>query len=186
MITKSPFYFIRHGQTDWNAEHRAMGITDIPLNSLGEAQSKNALPYIKDLKIETICHSPLKRAKKTAEILNEELRCNMVTVEELKEFNLGICAGKIIGSWFDEWMNGGRIPEGETFDAFVQRAILGVNKSLAQKGPVLIVAHGGIYWAIQRALQRLDLPDLPNCVLASFDPPKSMGEKWSCTYSPLT
>lgn len=28
----NPFYFLRHGETDWNLEHRAMGSQDIPLN----------------------------------------------------------------------------------------------------------------------------------------------------------
>lgn len=179
MISLTPFYFIRHGQTDWNAEHRAMGITDIPLNSRGEIQSRNALKQVKDLNIKTICYSPLKRAKQTAKILNEVLQCDMIPIEELKEFNLGTCAGQIIGDWFDEWMNGALIPEGESFKEFVQRALVGVNKSLNHKEPVLIVAHGGTYWAIQRAIQLLDLPDLPNCLLASFSPPKSLGGKWS-------
>ena len=26
-----PFYFLRHGQTDWNLEHRAMGSQDVGL-----------------------------------------------------------------------------------------------------------------------------------------------------------
>lgn len=186
MISTIPFYFIRHGKTDWNAEHRLMGITDIPLNSRGVSQSRDALKQVKGLNIKTICYSPLKRAKQTAEILNEALQCAMVPIEELKEFNLGINAGKIIGDWFDEWMNGDLIPEGESFEEFVQRALIGVNKSLNQKGPVLIVAHGGTYWAIQRATQLLELPDLPNCLLASFSPPKSLEGKWSCSRYILT
>jgi len=182
MILKKTFYFIRHGQTDWNAEHRAMGVTDIPLNSRGETQSRNALQQVKDLNIKTICYSPLKRSKQTAEILNGVLQCDMVPVEELKEFNLGNCAGKIIGDWFDEWMNGAMISDGESFENFVQRSLVGINKSLVQKGPVLIVAHGGTYWAIQRAVQLLDLPDLPNCVLAGFSPPNSLEKKWLCSH----
>lgn len=160
-----------------------MGITDIPLNFHGEIQCRNALKQVKGLSINTICYSPLKRAEQTAKILNEALQCDLVSVEELKEFNLGICAGKIIGNWFDEWMNGALIPEGESFKEFLQRALVGVNKSLDQKGPILIVAHGGTYWAIQRALQLLDLPDLPNCLLARFSPPKSLEGKWSCSFN---
>lgn len=181
MILKTPFYFIRHGQTDWNAQHKAMGITDIPLNSNGETQSREAIRQVKDLNIQTICHSPLKRARETAEILNQALQCPMVPIEELKEFNLGKFAGKIIGDWFDEWMDGGLIPDGEPFKEFVERSLKGVNQALAEKGPVLIVAHGGTYWAIQRAIQLMDLPDLPNCLLANFSPPKSLKENWSCS-----
>jgi broad specificity phosphatase PhoE len=32
-------YFVRHGQTDWNAEHRLQGQADIDLNELGRAQA---------------------------------------------------------------------------------------------------------------------------------------------------
>lgn len=88
----------------------------------------------------------------------------------------------IFGNWLDEWMNGSLIPEGESFEEFVRRTLVGVNKALAQRAPILIVAHGGTYWSIQNAVQLPDLPDPSNCVLASFSPPKSVGGKWSCSH----
>ena len=182
-IKEKTFYFIRHGQTDWNAKHQAMGITDIPLNLTGEEQSQAAIAQFEGLKISTICHSPLKRASRTAEILNEALHCELHPIEELKEFNLGENTGKVIGKWFDEWIEGNRIPGGETFKEFVERALLGLNKALEHKGPILIVAHGGIYWAIQRAIEQLQIPDLPNCLLASFNPP-NFGKPWECLHYP--
>src|SRR5262249_36100488 len=33
-------YFVRHGQTDWNAEGRYQGSRDIPLNDIGRAQAR--------------------------------------------------------------------------------------------------------------------------------------------------
>lgn len=38
---KKDFYCIRHGQTDWNVQRRAMGSVDIPLNPTGEAQVRS-------------------------------------------------------------------------------------------------------------------------------------------------
>ena len=180
-IAEKPFYFIRHGQTDWNVKHQAMGITDIPLNKVGEEQSRQAATQFKSINIQSICYSPLKRAFRTAEILNEEFDCAMYPIDELKEFNLGKFAGKVIGDWFDQWVQGEKILGGESFHDFVVRALSGVNKALEHQGPVLIVAHGGIYWAIQRAINQLALPDLPNCLLASFIQPHA-GKGWQCIH----
>jgi broad specificity phosphatase PhoE len=33
-------YFIRHGETEWNAESRYQGQADIPVNERGRAQAK--------------------------------------------------------------------------------------------------------------------------------------------------
>jgi probable phosphoglycerate mutase len=36
----------------------------------------------------------------------------------------------------------------EPVKSFMQRVVKGVNEALSQPGPVLIVAHGGIHWAM--------------------------------------
>lgn len=182
-LPKVPFYFIRHGQTDWNYEHKAMGVTDIPMNELGESQAQKAIDLLRDVPITKIFHSPLKRAKRTAEILNETLQCEMVAIDELKEFNLGSYAGEVIGDWFDDWLAGRSLPQGETFTEFVERSLIGVERALQEEGPVLIVAHGGTYWAIQQALELLELPDLANCVPSKFLPPGEAKAEW--TFSTL-
>lgn len=42
MIPHIPFYFLRHGETDWNLQRKMMGGVDIPLNATGRAQAEAA------------------------------------------------------------------------------------------------------------------------------------------------
>ena len=56
-----PFYFLRHGETDWNLEHRAMGSQDVPLNNLGVSQAFKASELLKNATIATIISLPLLR-----------------------------------------------------------------------------------------------------------------------------
>ncbi len=175
-IKDVPFWYVRHGQTDWNLENRAMGQTDIPLNAHGEHQAVVARSCLVGEKIATICHSPLSRAKRTAEIFNEVLDCKLVEIEELREFNLGPYEGRIKGDWFQDWKTGMELPQTEFYVNFMNRALVGINKALSFSGPVLIVAHGGVYWAIEQALQVIAKEGIQNCVPVFHKP--TINEKW--------
>jgi probable phosphoglycerate mutase len=34
-LTRTAFWYLRHGETDWNAQGLSQGSTDIPLNAVG-------------------------------------------------------------------------------------------------------------------------------------------------------
>lgn len=164
-----PFYYVRHGQTDWNAENRAMGQADIPLNAKGIQQAVSARNQLTGLGITTICHSPLSRAKQTAELFNEVLNVALIEIEELCEFNLGPYQGKVKEQWFKDWRHGATLPETEQYQDFMNRAFQGITKALSFPGPVLIVAHGGVYWAIEQFVQT-GKKEIPNCIPAFYEP----------------
>jgi broad specificity phosphatase PhoE len=74
-------YYVRHGETDWNREHRLQGQHDIPLNALGRVQAVQCGRILRDLFARAghraddfdYCASPLGRARKTMELLRAEL-----------------------------------------------------------------------------------------------------------------
>jgi len=45
-IQKS-FYFLRHGETDWNKQQKIMGQSDIPLNKTGVLQARTVAEKFK-------------------------------------------------------------------------------------------------------------------------------------------
>ena len=92
-------YVIRHGQTDWNVAGKCQGITDIDLNSAGIEQAKKVGEQIKDHKIDLIICSPLKRTRRTAEIINEVTNCKIITDKRIIERNFGDIEGKKYEEW---------------------------------------------------------------------------------------
>jgi probable phosphoglycerate mutase len=75
------FYFVRHGETDWNAERRLQGQLDIPLNDRGRRQSAQCGAILRGLIARdgkspadfAFIASPLSRARETMEIMRAEL-----------------------------------------------------------------------------------------------------------------
>ena len=163
LITPIPFYFLRHGQTDWNVERRGQGQTDIPLNETGINQAYDAKELLKGCGIKTIISSPLSRASKTAEIVNEAFGLRVQYIDELQEASFGEFEGVIAGSWFSDWFEGVTPKGAEPYEEFLQRGLVGLNKALEFPGPVLVVAHGGIYWSIQRFAELNEGRIIKNC-----------------------
>ena len=89
-------YFIRHGQTDWNAERRLQGQRDIPLNETGRTQAarngRRLGQVISDPARFEFVASPLSRTRETMEIVRRELglEINGFRMDPaLKEINYG-------------------------------------------------------------------------------------------------
>jgi broad specificity phosphatase PhoE len=95
-------YFIRHGETKYNTVHRIQGQLDIPLNSTGLAQAELMAEKLKDVKIDKIYCSPLRRTKQTATIINKYHNLDIIYDDRLKEFYAGKRQGTKASDWTAE------------------------------------------------------------------------------------
>ena len=69
-------YVLRHGQTEFNLQHRVQGRCDSPLTPLGVEQARAAGCWLagQGVRFDRMCASPLGRAASTLEVVREELR----------------------------------------------------------------------------------------------------------------
>jgi len=100
-------YYIRHGETQWNAEGRLQGVRDIPLNDLGRRQAVAAGVILADLFARDgrseaslgFVASPLGRARATMELVRGALRLppdNYALDERLREIAYGQWEGSTL------------------------------------------------------------------------------------------
>jgi broad specificity phosphatase PhoE len=145
-LTALPFWFLRHGETDWNAQSLSQGNVDIPLNAIGLAQAHAAAATLRHRGIAAIVTSPLSRAYDTAVIVAEALGLALEIDDGLREVSFGVKEGKPMSEWFADWVAGSFTPEGaESFAALRTRAVAAVNRALVRPAPVLVVAHGAMF-----------------------------------------
>lgn len=152
-LVRVPFWYLRHGETDWNTRNLSQGNVDIPLNQNGLAQAKSAASLLKGRGIRSVVASPLGRARITAEIAGEALGLPVEIEDGLREVAFGVQEGQPMTDWFTQWIAGTFTPDGaETFAGLRERAVRAVNAALTRTAPVLVVSHGGMFRALRSAM----------------------------------
>ncbi len=163
------FCFVRHGETDWNAEKRIQGQRDIGLNATGEAQARAVRPGLVGQVFNAVYSSDLQRAWRTAELATEGLGYTVLPASTLRERHYGIYQGLTAEDAL------ARHPEvhrhhaarrldydyetGETlidFAARIESALAGLVTRHAG-GTVLAFTHGGVLDIIYRLATGRDL-----------------------------
>jgi len=149
-LPEAPFWFLRHGETDYNAKGLSQGAIDIALNDAGRGQAGRAGPLLAGRGITAVYASPMLRTRETAAIVNETLGLEVIFEPDLREVIFGGMEGKPLQPWFTEWMEGRSTPAGaESFAEVTARAAAVMERLLAVAGPILIVSHGGVFRAIR-------------------------------------
>jgi len=174
-IPRKPFYFVRHGETDVNANSNIKRVDyDLPLNNKGRMQADSARKALVKLPLNSVCFSPIQRAVETKNILMRDIEVEHFELDDLSE-----CKAHI-------WTKMIKLEKGcgytvcNEVDSFLQRSIRGLSSSIAKKGSTLIVAHGGIHWALCYHLMIENHPwKIGNCEIVHFQPIGD--EEWTAT-----
>lgn len=104
-MTVTSIYLVRHGETDWNTQHKLQGHTDIPLNETGKSQAKALQKVLLKEKIDAVFSSDLKRAVETAEILSSHLPLTVIKDEALRERKFGPFEGLTVAEYKEQYKN---------------------------------------------------------------------------------
>jgi len=175
-----PFWFLRHGETDWNAQGISQGNVDIPLNATGLAQARSAAELLLNRGIASIVSSPLSRARVTADIIAEALGLPVAMDDGLREVAFGVQEGQKMTEWFTDWVKGSFTPQGgETFAALRRRAVGAINRATTQPPAVLVVAHGALFRSLRAAMGMEPNVRTRNAVPILCAPPPPGGTVWS-------
>jgi len=166
-------YFIRHGQTDWNAKHRIQGgVATIDLNADGVHQAEVAAEGFAEagLSFDRVYSSPYRRAMHTAEVICARVGGTPVPDGRIREVSFGEYEGTpyLEGGFCDDNIRAAfenppaYVPRGgETFEQVLARVrdfLEGELKPLEGRcGSVLVVAHGGVLHAVVTLVLGLDV-----------------------------
>jgi broad specificity phosphatase PhoE len=163
-------YYIRHGETSWNAEGRLQGTRDIALNDLGREQAAHAGHVLDDLLVRDgqdkaalpFVASPLSRARLTMELLRGSLQLAPESYsldDRLREIAYGVWEGSTLAEMqaADPVLYAKRLtakwtmaPKGGETYAEVQQRMRDWYDSL--RTDTVAVAHGGTARALMVAL----------------------------------
>lgn len=142
-------YVARHGETQWNAENKICGRTDIPLNERGMEQAKLLAERMANEKVDLIIASTMIRARQTAAAVSDKMCIPVLTDSRLIEQNFGIYEGKDRKT--PDFLNNKRqfayrYPGGESMMDVAYRVygFLDEIKEKYRNQNVLVVCHGGV------------------------------------------
>jgi broad specificity phosphatase PhoE len=145
-------WWVRHGETDWNAQGRVQGWTDVPLNELGVSQAELLSLWLEGIPFRAVVASDLIRARHTATILRSRMKAPFVTDPLLRERSFGKGEGMLRSDMLRHYPNGA--PEAESA-ADVERRVMEFLSKMTKTysdGRILCVSHGGVIRAILKVL----------------------------------
>lgn len=177
---------VRHGETEWNAEGRIQGHTDIGLSEKGAEQARSLGQRLADRQIDVAYSSDLKRTSETAKLALGGRDITLNETPRLREYNKGIFEGMTLSEIQEKFpaeypkyleKDLSYAPEGgeTTRDVSTRMAsIFAEIKANHLDETVLVVSHGGVLRAAMVSLLGMPLEGnwsfvFGNCGLTMVD-----------------
>ncbi len=137
-------YLVRHGATEWAANGRHTGRSDIPLTPEGCEQAEQFIPIFQEVTFSAVYTSPLQRARETARLAGMGNRAEVW--EDLHEWDYGDYEGittveihRTIPDW-NVFTHG--CPGGEKAGDVATRAARVIERCRSIPGNVVLFSHG--------------------------------------------
>jgi len=152
-------WLVRHGLTEWNAQQRFCGHSDIPLSAQGRVQARWLARQLQEEAISTLYTSDLVRARETAEIIASQSAPGLQVKVSAgwREIDFGAWEGLTYAEIAEQFK--GQLgffadpeqcspPGGEPLAQMLQRlgaelAAIACSGNSPMDGDVVIVSHGG-------------------------------------------
>ena len=174
---RKDFYVFRHGETDYNKERKLQGSgRDIALNEIGIKQGRQLAEKLKNIRLEAIYSSPLKRALQTAAFVAESQDIPVIVKDDLRE----CCYGDAEGMDLDEverlypeikknWTNPKvwdiRYPYGESKREALERVWSRIQElKEAPEKSIGVAVHAGTMGSLLNFMH-FDFKNIPNCAV---------------------
>ncbi len=167
-------YIVRHGETEWNKEHRLQGQTNIHLTEYGKSLARKTGEALKEVRIDKIYSSPLDRSYETALLIRGDRNIPIEKDDRLIELNFGKFEGKTVPElqnddstsfryFFSEPDKYVADETGETLLHLCQRAGEFLKEKIEpmeqQWERVMIVGHGALNKALMSHIKQLEIRD---------------------------
>jgi broad specificity phosphatase PhoE len=135
---------VRHAETEWSANGRHTGLTDLPLTEAGRARADALRAPLARWQFELVLTSPSRRARETCELAG--LGGQASVREDLHEWDYGEYEGLTLAQieqrrpGWNLWRDG--CPGGESAAEVGARADRVISELLAASGEVAVFSHG--------------------------------------------
>ena len=160
---------VRHGQTEWNANGRYQGQSNVALSELGRRQAECLAAGFPVQGLDAIYSSDLDRARETAECVGRKFDVPVRPEPAFRELSFGDWEGLTYQEISTRWPEEAnklftapdelKIPNGETFQDLQKRALAKIDalcKGHTDKN-VAVFAHGAINKTILSGLMHIPL-----------------------------